>query len=286
MAHILTDTKIRNIKPQDKLIRLYDSKGLFLYVTPSGGKLWRWKYQFEGKEKLMALGKYPDVSFGEARKRHRAGTKLLAAGTDPMAARKAEKVEPAASEGRSFKAVAALWFEHWKIGKVERHVLMTQRRLNTDLLSRLGDEPISEIKPRQLVEMMQEIEGRGASDVARRSLQTASKIFRFAIARDLAEHNPASEIQPGDILKPVLKSNFARIDVKELPTLLRAVDIYKGSQITRLAMKLLAHTFVRTSELIEAKWSEIDFENGRWNIPAERMKMRTPHHSCPRQQFL
>lgn len=273
----LTDTKARNAKSLEKPYRLPDSKGLFLFVTPSGGKLWRWKYRFNGAQKLMALGKYPEVSLAAAREHHAGASKLLASGTDPMAERKSEKVAVIASEKGSFQTIAELWFEHWKVGKVERHVLTTQRRLKADLLPRLGARPVSEIKPRELVVMMKAIEERGASDVARRALQTASKIFRFAIANDLAERNPASEIHPSDILKAVPSGNFARIDATELPTLLRAIDVYRGTQITRLAMKLLAHTFVRTSELIEAKWSEFDLENGRWNIPAERMKMRTPH---------
>lgn len=273
----LNDTKARTAKALDKPYRLPDTKGLFLFVTPSGGKLWRWKYRFNGAQKLMAFGKYPEVSLASARERHAAASKLLASGIDPMAERRSEKVAVIASEKGSFEAVAKLWFAHWKVGKVERHVLTTERRMKADILSRLGARPVAEIRPRELVEMMKAIEERGASDVARRALQTASKIFRFAIAHDLAERNPASEIRPSDILKAVPSGNFARIEPTELPSLLKAIDIYKGAQITRLAMKLLAHTFVRTSELIEAKWSEFDLENGRWNIPAERMKMRTPH---------
>jgi integrase len=146
-----------------------------------------------------------------------------------------------------------------------------------DILPCLGARPIAEIEAPELVAMANAIQDRGARDIAKRALETVGQVFRFGIAHGFAKRNPATEIRPSDILKSIPKTNYARIDAKELPTLLRRIEIYEGKQVTRLAMKLMAVTFVRTSELIGAKWAEFDLENARWDIPAERMKMRTPH---------
>jgi len=273
----LTDTEVKRTKAKDKPYRMSDGGNLFLRVTPSGGKLWRWTYQFEGKEKLMALGKYPAVTLAQARERHAAGRKLLAIGVDPMAERKAERTADQVSSENSFASVAGKWLEHWKDDKSARHVDSTRRRLTSNILPSLGSLQADEIGPPQIVTMVKAIEARGAIDVARRALETTGQIFRFAIANGYAKRNPASEIEPRDILKPTLKTNYARIDAKDLPELLRKIEVYQGTHVTRLAIKLLALTFVRTSELIEAPWSEFDLERARWDIPKERMKMKTPH---------
>jgi len=152
-----------------------------------------------------------------------------------------------------------------------------KRRMEVDILPCLGACPIAEIEAPQVVAMVQAIEQRGARDIAKRALETTGQIFRYAIAHGRARRNPASEIRPSDILKSTRKVNYARVDAKELPQLLKAIELYKGTPVTRLAIKLMAFTFVHTSELIGAKWAEFDLENARWDIPAERMKMRTPH---------
>jgi integrase len=269
----LTDTEIRKAKAKASAYRMSDGGGLYLFVTPPGGKLWRWKYRFEGREKLMSFGSYPDVSLSLARERHVQARKLLATGTDPMAERKAEK---AATEN-SFESVARLWLTHWQDGKSPRHVDYVKRRMDADILPCLGARPIALIEAPELVGMTKAIEQRGARDIAKRALETTGQVFRFAIAHGYATRNPASEIRPSDILKSTRKVNYARVDAKELPALLRSIEVCQGTHVTRLAMKLMALTFVRTSELIGAKWSEFDLENARWDIPAERMKMRTPH---------
>jgi integrase len=146
------------------------------------------------------------------------------------------------------------------------------RRMDADILPRLGTRPIAEIKAPEVVEMVKAIQTRGARDIAKRALETAGQIFGYGIAHGYAEYNPAKQFKPSAILQAVPKTNHARIDAKELSTLLKRIEIYQGTPVRRLAM-----TFVRTTELIEAKWSEFDLEAGRWNIPAERMKMRTPH---------
>ncbi len=269
----LTDTEIRKAKAKGKAYRMSDGGGLYLFVTAPGGKLWRWKYRFEGREKLMSFGSYPDVSLSLARERHVVARKLLATGTDPMAERKAEK---SAAED-SFQSVARLWLAHWQDGKSPRHVDYVKRRMDADILPCLGTRPIAFIAAPELVAMTKAIEQRGARDIAKRALETTGQVFRFAIAHGYATRNPASEIRPSDILKSARKINYARVDARELPELLRAIEVYQGTHVTRLALKLMALTFVRTSELIGAKWAEFDLEAARWDIPAERMKMRTPH---------
>lgn len=269
----LTDTAIRKAGAKQTAYRLTDGGGLYLQVTPAGGKLWRWKYRFDGREKLMAFGKYPEVSLAQARDHHAEARKLLASGVDPMAERKAEK----ATEENTFQNVHARWHEHWRQGKSPRHVDYVQRRMETDILPALGARPIAEIEVPELVAMVKAIEQRGARDIAKRALESTGQVFRYAIAHGYAKRNPVAEIRPSDILPSNRKVNYARIDAKELPDLLRAIEVYPGTHVTRLAMKLIALTFVRTSELIGAKWAEFDLEAARWDIPAERMKMRTPH---------
>jgi integrase len=194
-----------------------------------------------------------------------------------MAERKAEKTATKASTEHSFQTVAGLWLEHWQAEKSPRHVDATRRRMEANIFPMLGARPIGEIEAPELVAMVKAIETRGAADLAKRALENVGQIFRFAIAHGHAKRNPASEIRPADVLKPTHKTNLARIDAKDLPGLLRAIEVYQGKHVTRLAMKLMAMAFVRTTELIGAKWEEFDLENARWSVPAERMKMRTPH---------
>ncbi len=273
----LTDTEVRKAKAGDKAYRINDGTGLYLWITPAGGKLWRWAYEYSGKEKLMSFGRYPDVPLALARERHLEARKLLATGIDPMAQRKVEKTAQMATSANSFQRVAFLWMEHWQDGKSPRHVDYVKRRMEADILPCLGARPIAEIEAPELVAMTKAIEQRGARDIAKRALETTGQVFRYAIAHGHTRRNPASEIRPSDILKSARKINYARVDAKELSALLKAIEVYKGTPVTRLAIKLIALTFVRTSELIGAKWSEFDIEAARWNIPAERMKMRTPH---------
>jgi integrase len=274
---VLTDAEIRRCKPRAAIYRMTDGGGLYLAVKPNGGKLWRWKYRFEGTEKLMSFGSYPDVPLVSARELHAKERRVLASGVDPMAKRKAEKTIRDTSSALSFKTIALLWLEHWKSNKSEQHVDTTRRRLETNVYPLLGARPIAEIEAPELVAMVKVIETRGASDLAKRALETTGQIFRYAIAHGYDKRNPAADIKPSDVLRPTRSVNLARIDAKELPVLLKAIEVYRGKMITRFAIKLMALTFVRTSELIGARWDEFDIEARRWNIPAERMKMKTPH---------
>jgi integrase len=273
----LTDTEIRKAKPQSKPYKLSDGAGLYVWITPSGGRKWRASYRHEGKQKTATFGGYPEVSLALARERHREARRQLAEDIDPMEQRKALKTAQNAASVNSFASVTALWMEHWKEGKSVRHVDSVRRRMAADILPVLGARPIQAIEAPEVVAMTKAIEQRGAHDIAKRALETTGQVFRYAIAHGYAKRNPAVEIKPSDILKSVRKTNYARIEAKELPDLLKKIEVYQGTHVTRLAIKLLALTFVRTSELIEAKWSEFDFEASRWDIPAERMKMRTPH---------
>ena len=272
---MLTDTQLSKSRPRPTPYRMTDGKGLYLVVTPSGGRLWRWKYRFEGREKLMALGQYPDVSLLKARERHAEGRRLLADGIDPMVERKATKTAEVAVT--SFAGIAGLWLAHWGVNKSPKHIAGTVRRLKANVFPYIGSKDIGTIEPPDLVAMIKAIEARGVGDLAKRALQTVGQVFRYGIAHGHCKRNPVADIKPSDVLKPVRRSNMARIGASELPALLRAINNYPGAVDTRLAVRLMALTFVRTSELMGAKWSEIDWAGRRWNIPAERMKMRKPH---------
>jgi len=267
----LTDTEIRRSKPGEKLYKISDSGGLHLMITPTGGKLWRWKYRFEGAEKLMALGRYPDISLAEARERRDAARKRLANGIDPMVERKTEKTAVREATEHAFEKVAELWLEHWRGNKSAHHAATTASRLRANVYPVLGNRPIDEIEPMEVVQLVKAVEARGALDMAKRILQVTGMIFRFALAHGIAKRNPAAEIRPSDILKPTRQKNMARIDARELPALLRAIELYQGKHLTRLAIKMMALTFVRTSELIGARWEEFDLEAKRWMIPGMRL---------------
>ena len=232
----------------------------------------------------MALGEYPLVSLAQARERHFAARKLLAAGIDPMAERKAEaEANSREAEARqheaenSFEKVARKWWEWWAAGKSPRHTDYVLRRLEADVFPAFGHKFIDNVTPADIRKLMLAIEDRGARDVAKRAHETTGQIFRYAIANGIASRNPAADFKPKDILAEAKEENFSRVDAKELPTLLAKMVDYDGDAITRLAMRLMAYTFVRTSELIESEWPEFDLDDARWDIPAERMKMDTPH---------
>jgi integrase len=274
---MLTDTKISKAKAKDRPYNLSDSHGLCLTITPPGAKLWRWRYRFNGAPRLMALGSYPVVSLAAAREKHLAVRRLLDSGVDPMAQRKAEKTAAKIDSENTFESVARRWHAHWKVGKVERYARCVLNRLEADVFPRIGKRPVAQIEAQELMQLAEAIQERGANDLAKRALETIGQVFRFAVSHKLARRNPVLDFRPSDVLTASKHTNFARVDAKELPQLLRCIEVYRGTALTRLAIRLLSLTFVRTGELIGTKWSEIDFDNARWDIPAERMKMRTPH---------
>jgi integrase len=250
---------------------------MYLEVTAAGGKYWRLKYRHGGKEKRLALGVYPDVSLAQARDARDTARKVLSVGDDPGQLKRDAKLTKAIDDANTFETVARLWWAHWKGPKSPRHADYVLRRLEADVFPELGTRPVASVTAPQLLAMAKKIEARGAVDIAKRSLQTCGQILRYAVAHGLTERNPAADVKPADALKVRKKENYARLDAKEMPELLRKIEAYQGSAYTRLAMKLMALTFVRTGELIGARWAEFDLAAGQWRIPAERMKMRTPH---------
>lgn len=280
----LTIKEIENAKPKDKKYKLADGGGLCLLIQPWGGKFWLWRYRFDGTEKNMTFGEYPLIGPKDARELHFAAKKLLASGVNPMAERKAEaetKQQEAKALQReadsSFEQVARKWWAWWSIGKSPRHAETLMNRLEADVFPVVGHFPVDAVQTAHIRTIMLTIETRGASDVAKRAHQSIGQIFRFAIARELASRNPAADFKPRDILAAAESENFARVDEKDLPELLAKMDDYNGDALTRFGLKLLAYCFPRTSELIEAPWTEFDLDRARWDIPAERMKMKTPH---------
>lgn len=273
----LTDTQIKAFQPKEKPYQITDGEGLSLLIDSAGSKLWRFRYYIDGKQKMISFGQYPEVSLGQARERRLDARKLVAQGVDPSEYRKSVKRAKREAAENNFKAVALQWHEQWKVGKSERHAGYAIRRLESDIFPAIGNRAISEILAPEIVLLIKRIASRGALDLAKRAHQMIGQVFRYAVAHGMATRNPATDIKPSDIIPSASKGNYARVELKELPDLLRAIDNSAAQPLTRLAMKLMALTFVRTSELIEARWDEIDLENAQWRITAERMKMKTPH---------
>jgi integrase len=280
----LTIREIENAKPKAKKYKILDGGGLSLLVLPTGTKLWLWRYQFDGGEKNMTFGEYPVVPPHEARELHVAAKKLLRTGVNPMAERKAEAearqsatVAKQREAENSFESVARVWWKWWSQDKSPRHADTVMSRLEADVFPAYGHKNVDEITPIEIRDLMLAVVERGARDVAKRIHETSGQIFRYAIANGLGTENPTAGFRPRDVLAPAKTENFARVDEKDLPELLVKMENYKGTAITCLAMKLMAYTFVRTNELIEAPWVEFDLDSARWIIPKERMKMKTPH---------
>lgn len=257
--------------------RLADAHGMYLEVTQAGGRYWRMKYRYAGKEKRLALGVYPAVSLADARRARDKARAVLADGVDPGQQRKEAKLARALKVANTFEVLAMHWWEHWRPGKTPRHADYVLRRLRADVLPLIGDSPAADVTAAHLLAMAKRIETRGAVDIAKRSLQTCGQILRYGVVHNLIERNPAADVRPSDALQSRRKENYARLDVRDVPELLRKIEVYPGAPATRLAMKLMALTFVRTGELIAARWSEFDFQGAEWRLPAERMKMRSPH---------
>ena len=278
----LTDATVKTAKPADKAYKLGDAGGLYLFVTSAGGKLWRLKYRIDGKEQKLSFGAYPDVSLADARAKRDEVRKQLANNINPTSAKKEELAQSKLNKTNTFEYWARRWLLHWQNDKSPFHVASTQRRLENDIYPAIGNKPMTSIDAMHIADIMRSISARGALDLAKRSKNTISQVFRYAMANDTravnrVSRNPAIDFMPCDIIAPRKAKNHARVDIKELPALLRAIDTSETRAITRIAIKLMAYTFVRTSELIQAKWCEFDLSVSEWRIPAERMKMNSPH---------
>lgn len=272
----LTDTAIKNAKPGEKTTRLFDGGGLYLELSPAGGKWWRFKYRYNSKEKRLSLGVYPDVSLKDARQRRDDARKLLADGVDPSENRKAVKATKTERAGNSFEVVAREWFAKNSATWAENHGSRIIRRLERDIFPWIGGRPIADITAKELLSVLRRIEERGAVETAHRAHQNCGQVFRYAIATGRAERDPSPDLKGA--LPPVKQSHRAAItDPKTIAELLRAMDGYQGQFVTKCALRMAPLVFVRPGELRKAEWTEIDLDKAEWNIPAERMKMREPH---------
>lgn len=273
----LTAKACDNAKPLAKAYKIADGGGLYLEIMPTGAKYWRCKYRFLGKEKRLAFGVYPEVGLAKAREKRDLARKLLAEGTDPAFAKKEEKRQAKLTAATTFEAVSEEWVKHqtdrWSDGHGDRIL----SRLKADLFPHIGHLPVAQVRPLDILDALKKVEQRGAHEVARRLLQTCNQIYRYAVVHEQAERNPAADLKGA--LKPYKKSHYAALDVKELPTFLSKLERNDARLFphTRLAMKMIMLTFVRTGELIGARWEEINWAEKQWEIPAERMKMKQPH---------
>ncbi len=274
----LSALKIDKTKPQEKEVKLYDGGGLFLLITPSGGKLWNLKYRYGGKEKKLALGAYPLVSLEAARQRREDAKKLLANDMDPGEMKKVLKSAAKDKAANTFEVVAREW--HHKFSSAGKwspsHAADILHRLEKDIFPPLGARPISEIKPLDLLKALERIASRGALDTAHRLRHHCGMIFRYAVVTERAERDVAADLRGA---LPAVKNGHhaAPTTPQSLLPLLRAIDAYEGSYIVKCALQLLPLFFCRPGELRAAEWTEIDFDKAIWEIPATRMKMKQPH---------
>ncbi|HVX10259.1 MAG TPA: integrase arm-type DNA-binding domain-containing protein [Pirellulales bacterium] len=275
MPTCLSDAKARNAKPRPKPYKIADGDGLFLVIMPSGSKYWRLRYFFGGKEKLLALGVYPDINLADARERRAAARKVLATGSDPAEVKKEAKRVATLKTANAFEVVAREWFakrkHEWAAITADRAL----GRLEAYILPKLGQRPIADITPPEVLAMLRAVEDRGTLETAHRLMNICSQIFMYAIATGRAERNPVPDLR-GALKTPVVKHR-SYLKEAELPEYLKKLGVYDGSPQTKLALRLLLLSFVRTTELRAAQWSEIDWDKAEWRVPAERMKMKELH---------
>jgi integrase len=275
-AHImkLNDAKLRTLTTPGKHA---DGAGLYLEVTPAGGRYWRMKYRFSGKEKRLAFGVYPTVSLKDARERRDGARKALSGGEDPGALRKAAKVKVLHEAANTFEAVTTDWLAHqagrWETITLER----TKASLSADVYPAIGARPMATVTTREVMEIVKKIEARGASEMAMRVLQRIKAVFRYAVTHHRIDHNPMLDLVPSEILRPRRIQHRPALANQELPDFLAKVDAYQGDIHTVCALRLLILTAVRPGEVRGARWSEFDLDGSLWRIPAERMKMRADH---------
>ncbi len=271
----LTDIKVQKAKPKEKPFSLFDGGGLYLLITPSGGKLWRFKYRFDNKEKRLAFGSYPEIRLLDARRKRDDARRLLANNVDPDAVRKAQK-QAQVEEAETFEVIAREWQDKFKSKWLEGYSEKIMRRLELNVFPWMGSRPIKDIKAPELLSVLRRIESRGALELAHRTRNVCGQIFRYAVATGRSERNPAEDLKGA--LSPVKTTHRAAIiEPKDVGKLLRSIDSYQGSFTVQCALKFAPLVFVRPGELRHAEWSEINLENAEWNIPGSKMKMKEPH---------
>ena len=270
---MLTDAQIRKIKPLEKKKRYSDEKGLYLEVTPAGGKFWRLKYRFNGRESTLTIGSYPEISLAQARRSRDEARIQLYQNIDPNAVKnqRLQKI----NENTLFQILATEWMEDRKAVIKEATYLRDLSVFEKDLFPYIGKMPIDQIKGKDIFACAKRIEERGAQEMARRSIPLAGRVFRYAIRKGLIENDPTPHLQ--EALKPRKVKHMARLDISEFPAFLARMDRYHGNIVIKTALQFMTLTFVRTAELRLMEWDEIDLENKLWRIPAEKMKMALPH---------
>ncbi len=271
----LSEIQIRKAKPTEKQYTLFDGRGLHLVVTPSGGKLWRMKYRYDGKEKLLSFGTYPEITLADARQRREDARRLLANGIDPAAVKKAQK-QAQTAEAETFAVIAREWHEKFTPTWTPDHALKLIRALERDVFPWVKGLPIKNLKAPQLLDILRRIESRGALETAKRVRGIVGQVMRYAVATGRAEHDPSGDLR-GALPTPPQGHYAALTDPKEVAVLLRAIDGYQGGFIVKSALQLAPLVFVRPGELRHAEWAEINFQTATWNIPPEKMKIRQPH---------
>ena len=269
----LKDITIRQSKAKGRQYKLSDGGGMYLLVHPNGSKYFRMKYYLDKKEKMASLGVYPEVTLTEARAKQAQLKQNLARGVDISKTKKEEELR---EKGKySFEVIALEWLEEKKLSLTEKYARGIKSRLERDIFPKLGYKDIKEITSIQLLEVIKGVEERGAVDLAKRLLQICGQIFRYAIIIERAERDITADLKGA--LKSVKKSNYNKLKTEELPEFLGKLENYQGELLTKLAVKLIILTFVRTMELRGAKWEEFNLEKEEWHIPAERMKMKEKH---------
>jgi integrase len=271
----LTDREVKTAKAEGGPKKLSDGEGMYLLVLQSGAKYWRLKYRYAGKEKVLALGVYPDVSLARAREKKAEARKLLVDGLDPSLRRKIEKRQQILRHINTFEAVAHEWHESRLASWGTAHAVKILHSLEKDIFPVIGKRPIAEITPAEMLEVLRVIEKRGALESTARVKQRCSAVFRYAIVTGRAEKNPVTELHGA--FKTTKKTNYAALKASELPEFVRKLDAYDGQIMTKLALRLIVYTFVRTGELRGAEAREFNLEAAQWRIPAERMKMGEEH---------
>ncbi len=272
----LTTTRINAAKPQERAYKLFDDKGLFLSVETAGGKLWRFKYRYGGKEKKLALGAFPETGLREARGKRDEARKLLETGIDPGAQRRLDKLSKALQVANTFEAIADEYIAKKAREGLAQVTLAKARWLLSLLAPKVGSRPIVEITVPELLAALRPVEQRGNLETARRMRSFAGRVFRYAIATGRAERDLSSDIR-GALTAPTVTHRAAILEPAAVGALLRAIEGYGGQSSTLLALRLAPHVFVRPGELRHAEWTEIDFEKAVWVIPGTKTKMGREH---------
>ena len=272
----LTNTQCQNAQPKAKPYKLTDGEGLHLLVNPNNSKYWRLAYRFDGKQKTLSLGTYPKVTIRQARALRGEAKGLLRLGGDPSLAKRQKKADKSRLNSNTFEAIALDWFNRKMADMSDSHKTRTLRLMTKDLFPSIGRMPITEITAPILLQVLRKVESRGAIETAHRVKQAAGQVFRYAVAIGMAERNPAADLT-GALSSPVKTHLAAIIEPKAFGKLLIAIDGYMGTPAVTHALKLAPLLFVRPIELRQMEWAELDLEQGRWNLPAEKMKQRTEH---------